>query len=412
MRLEDVDAPEPGPARCAARARRVAELPGRADVPRRVPGEAAAAVHARRRGGRRGRRARRRRRPASRSATGCSRSRTSATAASPSTRPPRVAAGVFPIPDVDVVRGGVGAARHVPDRPSRAAPPRRICSRARRCSCTRARAVSAARRSSSGSRPARVSSRPPAARRRWRCAASSARDLAIDYREHDFVDAVKEFTDGRGADVIYDPVGGDTYDRSTKCIAFEGRILIIGFTGGRFAEARTNHVLIKNYSVVGVHWGLYNLMKPAFVRDTHDELMRLFEAGQIDPLISRDGRPRRRCPRRSRASAAAAPTASSSASCDASSRPRTYVTERAVHDRREPRGPAGDLPVPATAACDLERGTRSRRTARRRAGARRRVRQRDVPRCAARSAHRGPVVGMDLRRGCSPPPAPGHRRAR
>jgi NADPH2:quinone reductase len=111
-------------------------------------------------------------------------------------------------------------------------------------------------------------------------------ELVIDYREHDFVDAVKEATDGRGVDVIYDPVGGDTYDRSTKCVAFEGRILVIGFTGGRFAEARTNHVLIKNYSVVGVHWGLYNLMNPALVSQTHDELMRLFAAGQIDPLIS------------------------------------------------------------------------------------------------------------------------------
>jgi NADPH2:quinone reductase len=111
-------------------------------------------------------------------------------------------------------------------------------------------------------------------------------ELAIDYREHDFVDAVKEFTGGRGADVVYDPVGGDTYDRSTKCIAFEGRILIIGFTGGRFAEARTNHVLIKNYSVVGVHWGLYNMMNPALVRETHDELIGLYEQGAIDPLIS------------------------------------------------------------------------------------------------------------------------------
>jgi NADPH2:quinone reductase len=110
--------------------------------------------------------------------------------------------------------------------------------------------------------------------------------LAIDYREEDFVDAVKDFTGGRGADVIYDPVGGDTYDRSTKCIAFEGRILIIGFTGGRFADARTNHVLIKNYSVVGVHWGLYNMMNPQIVRDTHDELMRLYQRSEIDPLIS------------------------------------------------------------------------------------------------------------------------------
>ncbi len=113
-------------------------------------------------------------------------------------------------------------------------------------------------------------------------------ELVIDYRAGDFVDAVKEFTDGRGADVIYDPVGGDTYDRSTKCIAFEGRSLIIGFTGGRFADARTNHVLIKNYAVVGVHWGLYNLMQPTFVHETHAELMRLHEAGRIAPLISRE----------------------------------------------------------------------------------------------------------------------------
>ncbi len=110
--------------------------------------------------------------------------------------------------------------------------------------------------------------------------------LVIDYRAQDFVDAVKEFTDGRGADVVYDPVGGDTYDRSTKCIAFEGRILIIGFTGGRFAEARTNHVLIKNYSVVGVHWGLYNVMNPQVIRETHDELVHLFVEGKIDPLVS------------------------------------------------------------------------------------------------------------------------------
>ncbi|MBK5287990.1 MAG: NADPH:quinone oxidoreductase family protein [Acidimicrobiia bacterium] len=113
-------------------------------------------------------------------------------------------------------------------------------------------------------------------------------ELVIDYRAGDFVDAVKGFTDGRGADVIYDPVGGDTYDRSTKCIAFEGRILIIGFTGGRFADARTNHILIKNYAVVGVHWGLYNIKQPQFIHETHAELMRLHETGRIAPLISRE----------------------------------------------------------------------------------------------------------------------------
>ena len=108
----------------------------------------------------------------------------------------------------------------------------------------------------------------------------------IDYKAGDFVDAVKEMTDGRGADVIYDPVGGDTFDRSRKCIAFEGRILVIGFTSGRIPEAPANHVLIKNYSVVGVHWGLYNRLNPAVPHEIHDDLVRLYTEGKIDPLVS------------------------------------------------------------------------------------------------------------------------------
>jgi NADPH2:quinone reductase len=111
-------------------------------------------------------------------------------------------------------------------------------------------------------------------------------ELAIDYKTTDFVDPIKEATDGRGADVIYDPVGGDTFDRSRKCIAFEGRILVIGFTSGRIADAPTNHALVKNYAVVGVHWGLYNLMNPKLIRTTHDELMRMHASGEIAPLVS------------------------------------------------------------------------------------------------------------------------------
>ena len=111
-------------------------------------------------------------------------------------------------------------------------------------------------------------------------------DLAIDYLASDFVDAVKAFTDGRGADVIYDPVGGDTYDRSTKVVAFEGRILIVGFTGGRIAEAKTNHILIKNYSVVGLHWGAYAKHEPGLNTVVHNDLVRLHAEGKIDPLIS------------------------------------------------------------------------------------------------------------------------------
>jgi NADPH2:quinone reductase len=111
-------------------------------------------------------------------------------------------------------------------------------------------------------------------------------EVVVDYRSEDFVAAVKDATGGGGADVIYDPVGGDTFDRSRKCVAFEGRILVIGFTGGRIADSPTNHALVKNYAVVGVHWGLYNLMEPKLIRDTHDELIRLHAAGEIAPLVS------------------------------------------------------------------------------------------------------------------------------
>jgi NADPH2:quinone reductase len=111
-------------------------------------------------------------------------------------------------------------------------------------------------------------------------------EIAVDYREENFIEVVKEATQGRGADVIFDPVGGDVFDGSRRCVAFEGRILIIGFAGGRIAEAPTNHVLVKNYSVVGMHWGLYTRVVPDLVRSTHDDLTGLYEAGKIDPLIS------------------------------------------------------------------------------------------------------------------------------
>jgi NADPH:quinone reductase len=111
-------------------------------------------------------------------------------------------------------------------------------------------------------------------------------ELAVDYREENFIEVVKGATNGRGADVIFDPVGGDVFDGSRRCVAFEGRIVVIGFAGGRIAEAPTNHVLVKNYSVVGMHWGLYTRVMPELVRTTHDDLVDLYEAGEIDPLIS------------------------------------------------------------------------------------------------------------------------------
>ncbi|SDK11269.1 NADPH2:quinone reductase [Actinopolyspora mzabensis] len=112
-------------------------------------------------------------------------------------------------------------------------------------------------------------------------------DVVIDRRSEDFVRVVKETTGGRGADVIYDPVGGETYERSTKCVAFEGRILIIGFASGKIPTPGLNHALIKNYSIVGLHWGLYNERDPAAVREAHDGLSRMADEGRISPLVSR-----------------------------------------------------------------------------------------------------------------------------
>lgn len=113
-------------------------------------------------------------------------------------------------------------------------------------------------------------------------------DIVINYREEDFVHIVKEKTGGKGADVIFDPVGGDTFDRSRKCIAFEGRILVIGFAGGRIADAPTNHALIKNYSIVGVHFGYFRRLYPKEVMKAHFELMDLYQKGKINPLIYKE----------------------------------------------------------------------------------------------------------------------------
>jgi NADPH2:quinone reductase len=111
-------------------------------------------------------------------------------------------------------------------------------------------------------------------------------DVVVDRREQDFVNVVKAETGGRGVDVVYDPVGGDTYQRSTKCIAFEGRILVVGFAGGEIQSAALNHALVKNYSVVGLHWGLYNRFDPPAVAECHRDLTRLAAEGAVRPLVS------------------------------------------------------------------------------------------------------------------------------
>ncbi|MET0783767.1 MAG: NADPH:quinone oxidoreductase family protein [Leifsonia flava] len=110
-------------------------------------------------------------------------------------------------------------------------------------------------------------------------------ELVIVRGEQDFAALVNEATEGRGADVVFDPVGGESFERSTKCIAFEGRIVVIGFAGGTVPTVRANHALVKNYGVLGLHWGLYPTKNPALVAEAHAELVRLADAGAISPLV-------------------------------------------------------------------------------------------------------------------------------
>ena len=110
-------------------------------------------------------------------------------------------------------------------------------------------------------------------------------DIALNYQTEDFVDIVKRATSGRGADLIYDPVGGALGERSTKCIAFEGRLVLIGFTSGKFSNFVANHILVKNYSVVGLHWGAYRHNDPAKIEQGWNELIELYQTGMLKPVI-------------------------------------------------------------------------------------------------------------------------------
>ncbi|NWF28739.1 NADPH:quinone oxidoreductase family protein [Streptomyces sp. PKU-EA00015] len=111
-------------------------------------------------------------------------------------------------------------------------------------------------------------------------------DVVVDRRTEDIVAAVKEATGGRGADVIYDPVGGDAYAKSAKCVAFEGRIVIVGFASGDIPAPALNHALVKNYSIMGLHWGLYARKDPASIAHCHRTLTEYAAKGLIKPLVS------------------------------------------------------------------------------------------------------------------------------
>lgn len=110
---------------------------------------------------------------------------------------------------------------------------------------------------------------------------------ALSYRDAGWVERVKEITGGRGVDVVYDPVGGEIFDLSTRCIAPEGRMLVIGFASGRIPSVAANRVLLKDISIVGVHWGQYVDHHPEFLSHTHEVLTAMYLGGQIRPVVGK-----------------------------------------------------------------------------------------------------------------------------
>lgn len=126
-------------------------------------------------------------------------------------------------------------------------------------------------------------------------ASASDEKLAVIQREYapdavvnvtgGFRERVKEITGGRGADIVYDPVGGDVFDESTRCIAFGGRILSIGFTSGRWPTLPVNLALIKGFSVHGVRAGEYGRQNPEKGRENNEAIWRLAEEGLVHPRV-------------------------------------------------------------------------------------------------------------------------------
>lgn len=109
----------------------------------------------------------------------------------------------------------------------------------------------------------------------------------INYVESDLRDEMKKITEGRYADVIYDPVGGDAFDTAIRCVAWEGRYLVIGFASGRIPELAVNRVLLKNSSLVGVYWGAYALHDPTVMQESFKTLLTWYAQGKLKPHIDR-----------------------------------------------------------------------------------------------------------------------------
>ena len=112
-------------------------------------------------------------------------------------------------------------------------------------------------------------------------------DAVINYTTENLRDRVRALTDDRGADVIFDPVGGDAFTQSVRCIGWEGRILVIGFASGEIPSVAANMILVKNFSVTGVVFGEHSWRYPADTRKRLGQLLEAWSAGHLKPAVMR-----------------------------------------------------------------------------------------------------------------------------
>ena len=117
-------------------------------------------------------------------------------------------------------------------------------------------------------------------------AASLGADHTINYTEQELKGAVRELTDGRGVDVVFDPVGGDLSESAFRAIAWNGRLLVIGFAAGDIPAIPLNLPLLKGASIVGVYWGDWLTKEPNTAAEMVAELYDLAAAGRVHPRVS------------------------------------------------------------------------------------------------------------------------------
>ena len=117
-------------------------------------------------------------------------------------------------------------------------------------------------------------------------AARHGADHLIDYREEDLRDRIKALTEGRGADVILDPVGGEVFEASLRAIAWSGRLLVIGFAGGKVPQIPANILLVKNVAAMGVYWGSYRRKAPERLKEEFAQLFAWYREGKLKPFVS------------------------------------------------------------------------------------------------------------------------------